>query len=231
MKKKDDNMKKSGIYCIENLINGKKYIGQSNDVYTRWSKHKSALNNDNHDNDYLQKSWNKYGADNFKFYVLEFCEIEKLNEREIYYIELCQSLDRSKGYNIAAGGGSNAIMSAEHRARIRNALVGHKVSEATRRKVSDNHADVSGEKNPMYGRHHSEEAKRKVSEANQGRISVSRNLTPVRCIDLNQIFDCAAEAGKIFGIQSGRILQCCYGNRKTTGGYQWEFINLENNIC
>ena len=38
-------MNKTGIYCIENTINHKKYIGQSIDIYSRWSKHKSELNN------------------------------------------------------------------------------------------------------------------------------------------------------------------------------------------
>lgn len=58
-------MIKSGIYCIENIRNGKKYIGQSINVYYRWKKHKSELNNNTHDNDYLQKAWNKYGSDIF----------------------------------------------------------------------------------------------------------------------------------------------------------------------
>ena len=34
--KRDKGMKKSGIYCIENLINNKKYIGQSVDIKNRW---------------------------------------------------------------------------------------------------------------------------------------------------------------------------------------------------
>lgn len=77
----------SGIYCIENLSTNKKYIGQSVNISERWKKHISELNNGLHHNDYLQKAWNKYGIENFKFYVLEYCPIDKLNEKEIYYID------------------------------------------------------------------------------------------------------------------------------------------------
>ena len=36
-------MQKSGIYCIENLTNRKKYIGQSVDIPNRWRQHKNEL--------------------------------------------------------------------------------------------------------------------------------------------------------------------------------------------
>lgn len=223
-------MRESGIYCIENLVNGKKYIGQSVNIYDRWKKHVNALNNHCHDNDYLQKSWDKYGANNFKFYILEICDANKLNGREVYYIEKYDTLNRNKGYNIAAGGNQNGL-SLEHRKRISDALIGHVLSEDTKRKVSEHHADVSGENNPMYGKHHSNEAKQKVSDANKGRPSWRKNKTPVHCIDLDVNFECAAEAGEKLKLHSNLILQCCYGNRKSTGGHQFEFINLENNIC
>ena len=80
----------SGIYQIKNKINGKSYIGQSKDIYHRWIKHKEVINfnsNSPMKNYPLYRALIKYGIDNFDFIILEECSIEKLNEREIYWIE------------------------------------------------------------------------------------------------------------------------------------------------
>lgn len=223
-------MQKSGIYCIENLINGKKYIGQSVNIEARWCKHKSELNNNIHFNDYLQKSWNKYGEDNFKFYVLEFCDINKLDKLEVYYIDLYQTLNRQNGYNLTSGGAFNKKYSDETRLKISLSLKGHEVSAETRIKISKNHADISGKNNGMYGKRHTEEAKNKVSQANKGRISHRRNRCSVYCVELDRVFNDATDAGKELNLDSSAILKCCRGERHTCGGYHWEFINLENNI-
>lgn len=101
----DENV--SGIYQIKNLVNGKIYIGQSVDIRTRWWQHKSQLRLNKHINTYLQNSWNKYGEDNFEFSVIEFCEIDKLDEREIYWINKKNTLNPIYGYNANEGGGGN----------------------------------------------------------------------------------------------------------------------------
>ena len=223
-------MQKSGIYCIENLINGKKYIGQSINISTRWKQHKKELNNNIHFNEYLQRAWNKYGEDKFKFYVVQFCDINKLDDEEVRYIALYKTLDRKYGYNLTSGGSCNKEYSTETRMKISKSLKGHAVSIESRAKISKNHADVSGENNGMYGKRHSDEAKQNVSNANKGKISHRRNMCNVYCIELDKIFNDATEAGKILGLDSSGILKCCRGERKTCGGYHWEFINLENNI-
>lgn len=133
--------KVSGIYCIENLENNKKYIGFSSNIKRRWEYHKCFLNNNNHDNQYLQASRNKYGMKNFIFYILEECEKEKLEEREIFYIKKYKTKNRDFGYNLSDGGSGN---------------FGWIPSEETRIKKS---ISVSGDKNLMYGRKHSLETK------------------------------------------------------------------------
>ncbi len=227
---------KSGIYCIENISTGKKYIGQSVDISCRWSKHKSELNNRNHHNDYLQKAWDKHGEKDFKFYVLEYCSIEVLDKKEIYYIEQYKTLNRDYGYNLRQGGqNGESILSDESRNKLSNSLKKAYQSSDLREKRRLNalnqwknpeiKAKILGPNNKMYGRTHTKEAREKISKANSGRISKKRNTTPVFCVELNKNFKDATTAGKELSLDSSGILKVCQGKRKTCGGYTWQFIN------
>lgn len=97
----------SGIYCIENIDNNKKYIGQSVDIHSRWKSHRKQLRNNWHPNIHLQSSWNFYGEDRFSFSVLEECEIELLDKKEKHYVRLYNSDEENFGYNYLIGGGKS----------------------------------------------------------------------------------------------------------------------------
>ena len=88
MEKITRDLKVSGIYCIENKINNKTYIGSSKNLYQRLLKHFALLRHDKHENAHLQSAWNKYGEENFEWFILEFCDTSILTEREQYCLDL-----------------------------------------------------------------------------------------------------------------------------------------------
>ena len=86
------------------MVNSKKYIGLSRDIYRRWIEHRSELNRRNHINKYLQSAWDIYGEDSFKFYIVELCSPDDLSDKECYYIKQYHTLSHEDGYNLTTGG-------------------------------------------------------------------------------------------------------------------------------
>ena len=93
---------KSGIYKIENIINGKCYIGQSENLPIRIKTHINNIKKIKENNKELNIDAEKYGVDNFKIEVIEYCDISKLDEKEKKYIKLYNSIET--GYNTRIGG-------------------------------------------------------------------------------------------------------------------------------
>jgi group I intron endonuclease len=106
---------------------------------------------------------------------------EELNQKEKQWIAHYNSADPAYGYNGTAGG-IKTVYSAEtrrkmsaamrgkkrgppaegHRQKLSEALKGKKRSPEHCRKISES---KKGDKHPMFGKHHTEEAKQKISEA------------------------------------------------------------------
>ena len=129
----------AGIYKITNLITNLFYIGHAKDIELRWKSHESTLNRNIHDNSYLQAAWNKYGAENFEFVAIEGVEdLDKLIEREQYWINLTQCYKRHIGYNlnINASGVLGLKWSKSSREKLSLAKKGFKASAETRAKMS-----------------------------------------------------------------------------------------------
>lgn len=91
---------KSGIYTIENLVNGKLYVGYSTEIKDRWRAHKTELQRNVHKNTYLQHAWNLYGKEMFKFEILVECEERFLKSEEHYWCNMLNVHNREYGYNI-----------------------------------------------------------------------------------------------------------------------------------
>lgn len=153
-----------GVYKITNLVNGKVYIGQSINIKARWNDHIKSLNRNNSHSILLQRAWNKYRQENFSFEILELCSEDELDNIEIKYIEFYDAINN--GYNIETGGNKKKYLSEETKKKIGDANRGRHHSEEARHKMSKSRM---GENNGMYGKRHSEESKKKMSDAAKNR--------------------------------------------------------------
>lgn len=92
-------LKTSGIYCIENTINNKKYIGSSINIESRIKNHKLNLKKNSHPNRYLQKEYNE-NKDSFIFYIIKKDIPKKyLLYFERYFILENKTINKMYGYN------------------------------------------------------------------------------------------------------------------------------------
>lgn len=100
------------IYKITNNVNDKVYVGQTiRPIEARLQQHKRDAKRLHESNIKLYNAMNKYGAENFQISVVEECDAEDLDEREIFHIEQFDSF--ANGYNTTAGGGGRLFVDDE----------------------------------------------------------------------------------------------------------------------
>lgn len=130
-------MKHTGVYIITNLVNGKNYIGYSENILERFTYHRQDLVSGRHKNYHLQAAWHKYGEENFNFSILDECSTEELSAIEHLWVMLLNTRNEEFGYNLAYTSICD-IFRVSPEARKKGALTrkGRKLTAETRKKMS-----------------------------------------------------------------------------------------------
>jgi len=215
----DSKFSFSAIYKIINLINNKVYIGQSQNLYERFRDYKKGRFSP-----HLKKSIDKYNISNFAVEILEKnIPLEKLNEREQYYMNYYDSYNPKKGYNICSVAGTTR---------------GLKKSIKEKEQMSLRMSEKTGNKNNFYGKTHSDETKQKISIINSNKklseehinkfCKAGSNSLKKKIVQLSKnnniikIWDSLTEASEELSIALSSISFCLSKKRKTAGGFKWE---------
>lgn len=192
------------VYVHRNKVNGKRYIGITNNTSKRWYGKGKRYEK-------CPRFWaaiQKYGWDEFTHeIILSGLTLDEANEAERYYIAKFKTCDKANGYNILPGGDFVPSMKGKHhseetRQKMREAAIGRVISEEQRQEhskwMSDN---MVGKRNPR-------------SKA-------------VRCINTGEVFESQRIAAESKSVLQSKIWKCCNGQASHTHGLKWEYANLE----
>ena len=231
------------VYMHNNKINNKKYIGQSCNVKERWGSNGVHYQGSS-------RLWNaiqKYGWDNFEHIILkQDLTSDEANDYEKYYIQKYNTTNPDYGYNIVNGGQNG------ERPYVSEYLKEKWKDPEYRKKMIDLHSGKNshfygshrtGEQNPMWGKKHSEETKKKISEKAKERYKNNPDAfkgknnpmaKQVICLTTGQIFDCQKDAAKWAGVGTATMSRWLRKQTKTTGKHpetgeslEWDYYNEE----
>ncbi len=159
-----------GVYKITCLSSGKYYIGYSKEIEKRFHTHKMLLRTSRHFNILLQRAYDKCGCDDFTFEILHTCaNIDEAKALELQYLDDINI--RPLLYNIHYNNSGGDLLThhpnrteiIEKMTRTITELNNNMTKEEKQQKYGQN-----GEKNGMYGRTHTDEVKKRLSEINKG---------------------------------------------------------------
>ena len=230
------------IYAFKNKTNGKMYVGQTQRTFgIRTKQHL------NRSDTYFDKALSKYGLNNFSYWILDRgSTLEELNEKERYWITEYDCL-WPNGYNLTIGGDGvkGYRHTDEYKRKMSEAKKGKMIGEnnpfygkkhtiksikkmseyqsarwtvEARKERSNNYkGKFAGEDNPFYKKEHKQSSKDKMSKAKDS-IKIK-----VRNIDTGEVFESLTLASKTYKVQVTHITRVCRGQRKTCGGFRWEY--------
>ena len=99
-----------GVYRVLNTVNQKSFVGTSVDLPSMLNRQESQLRMGGHPNRALQKDWNEFGADAFKFEILDtltppeqtgYDPKSDLRALEELWLDKLSPFEE-RGYNVAA---------------------------------------------------------------------------------------------------------------------------------
>ena len=231
------------IYMITNLVNKKRYIGQTSVKYAsvRWGNHRSSAKKvKKHP---LYYSMNKYGLENFEFKViLKNVPDDLLNHYEIIWIDKFNTL-LPNGYNIVKGGislkGRDNPMYGKtpwnKGRRLTKEEKDNLSNKFTYERRKEQRALMSGSNNPMYGKK-SHFKNHKISSISKNiynqptnlrvvMIDIKTGLELICFVSLGQASKFIRENTKFTKADYSTINKVCKGINKTAYGFKWEYIN------
>lgn len=217
------DLKKCGIYMIINNINNKVYIGKSVNIYERIRQHINTLNKKSkNENVHLINAWFKYGRDNFRYEILEYTERndDVLKERELFYMEKFNSIDRKFGYNLRLDTSTNCILSEETKKRMSEGTKQYYIDHPEAKDVMSKAISLFWKNNPEIKK----EMAKKVSEKNIQYKIEQYSYDKKRLIKVwDSVQDVIRENPTY---KAHNIYSVCSGHKKRMYGYVWCKIKI-----
>ena len=160
-------MKKFIVYKITCKINNKMYIGQTTETLKqRFSRH-MGYQKDEHDTKFY-RAVRKYRAENFYIEELDIAKNQtELDEKELYWINKLDTVNN--GYNskaVKGKCGGDTLSNHPNKEKISEKIRQSKLGDKNPMRI---YGGLKGERNGMYGKSMSEEAKLAISNKLKGR--------------------------------------------------------------
>jgi group I intron endonuclease len=163
--KNDEN--RTGVYTLTDIVSGKFYVGSSQDAEMRVRRHFRELRLKSHRNDLLQKLWDSGAKIVPVYYPTE--TREDAYELEQDFLDRYKDSDLLLNICLTAKGGDNLTRHPNRDEIIEKIYVG--LMNRMRLMTSLEKKQLFGKpgsSNPMWGKTHSDEVKKRISDAHKG---------------------------------------------------------------